>query len=113
MKILYVFGGIPLYANAMLNRLVEKNAEIVAVIPARRSKVLGKGVKVIDERQAAYKIINSRERKHFSARIISPICRKSFKENSLTSLLPAGLTFCSSLSTAASARHSIKMAYGL
>lgn len=63
MKILYVFGGIPLYANAMLNRLVEKNAEIVAVIPARRSKVLGKGVKVIDERQAAYKIINSRERK--------------------------------------------------
>lgn len=63
MKILYVFGGIPPYANAMLNRLVEKNAEIVAVIPVRRSKVLGKGVKVIDERQAAYKIIDSREKK--------------------------------------------------
>lgn len=63
MKILYVFGGIPPYANTMLNRLVEKNAEIVAVIPARRSKVLGKGVKVIDERQAAYKIIDSREQK--------------------------------------------------
>jgi len=63
MKILYVFGGIPPYANAMLNKLVEKNAEIVAVIPARRSKVLGKGVEVIDERQAAYKIIESREKK--------------------------------------------------
>lgn len=61
MKILYVFGGIPPYANAMLNRLVEKNTEIVAVIPARRSKVLGKGVKVIDEKQAAYRIIDSRE----------------------------------------------------
>lgn len=63
MKILFVFGGIPLYANTMLNRMVEKNAEIVTVIPAYRSKVLGKGVKVIDERQAAYKIIDSRERK--------------------------------------------------
>lgn len=63
MKILYVFGGIPPYANAMLNRLVEKNAEIVAVIPAHRSKVLGKGVKVIDERQATYKIVDSREQK--------------------------------------------------
>lgn len=63
MKILYVFGGIPPYANAMLNRLAKKNAEIVAVIPAHRSKVLGKGVKVIDEKQAAYKLIDSKEKK--------------------------------------------------
>lgn len=65
MKILYVFGGIPPYVNAMLNRLVKKNAEIVVVIPARKSKVLGKGVKVTDESQSVYKRIESGEKKTF------------------------------------------------
>lgn len=63
MKVLFVFSGIPPYANAMLNKMVEKNAEIVTVIPPGRSKVLGKGVRVINERDAMYKIIDSREKK--------------------------------------------------
>lgn len=89
MKILYVFGGIPPYANAMLNKLVEKNAEIVAVIPARRSKVLGKGVEVIDERQAAYKIIESREKKTLFGKNYFPDLPKII-ERELPDILVAG-----------------------
>lgn len=36
MKVLYVFGGIPPYANALLNKLVDKGVEIVVVIPPEK-----------------------------------------------------------------------------
>jgi glycosyltransferase involved in cell wall biosynthesis len=66
MKILYTFGGIPPYLDAMLNKLVQKGAETVVVIPRKSSPVLGKGVKVIDSpEEPAYKIIYTEEKASF------------------------------------------------
>lgn len=63
MKIIYVFSGIPPYANALLNKLVNKRVEVITVIPFGKSALLGKGVQVIDRKQAAYTIVESREKK--------------------------------------------------
>ena len=63
MKVLYVFGGIPPYADALLNKLVEKGLEVSVVIPPRKSSMIGKGVKIIDVQSVNYKIIMSKERK--------------------------------------------------
>lgn len=63
MKILYVFGGIPPYANSLLNKLAAKEVEITVVIPHKKSSMIGKGVKMIGEDAANYKIITSEEGK--------------------------------------------------
>ena len=63
MKVLYVFGGIPPYANALLNKLVDKGLEIAVVIPPGKSAMIGKGVRVIGRETANYRIITSEERK--------------------------------------------------
>ncbi|MDO5523581.1 MAG: glycosyltransferase [Bacteroidia bacterium] len=63
MKILYVFGGIPPYANSLLNKLADKGVEITAVIPPQKSTMIGKGVKVTGGEDAKYKIVTSEERK--------------------------------------------------
>ena len=63
MKILYVFGGIPPYANSLLNKLVDKGVEVVVVIPHKKSTTIGKGVKVTGGENAKYKIITSDEKK--------------------------------------------------
>ncbi|HHT30874.1 MULTISPECIES: glycosyltransferase [Petrimonas] len=63
MKVLYVFGGIPPYANALLNKLVDKGVEIVVVIPPEKSAMIGKGVKVIDREEANYRVITDEEKK--------------------------------------------------
>jgi glycosyltransferase involved in cell wall biosynthesis len=63
MKILYTFGGIPPYLDALLNKLVQKGAETVVVMPSKHSPSLGKGVKVIDNPdKPAYKIIYTEEK---------------------------------------------------
>ncbi|MEA4995445.1 MAG: glycosyltransferase, partial [Petrimonas sp.] len=63
MKVLYVFGGIPPYANALLNKLVDKGVEVVVVVPPKKSTMIGKGVKVIGTEAANYRIITSEEKK--------------------------------------------------
>lgn len=68
MKIVFLFSGIAPYMNALLNRLVEKGAEIITVIPAGKSSQLGKGVKVIEGRETVYRIIVSEEKKSITGK---------------------------------------------
>lgn len=63
MKILYVFGGIPPYANALLNKLVDKGVEVAVVVPPEKSTMIGKGVRMIGREAANYRIITSEEKK--------------------------------------------------
>ncbi len=63
MKILYVFGAIPPYANSLLNKLTKKGVEIVAVVPPQKSSMIGKGVKIIEKEKSDYKIITTEETK--------------------------------------------------
>lgn len=65
MKILYTFGGMPPYFNAQLEKMARKGINTVAVIPKSESTVLGKGVKVIDSANMAYKTIHSDEKTAF------------------------------------------------
>lgn len=73
MKILYTFGGIPLYLDALLNRLVQKGVETVVVIPKKSSSVLGKGVKIIDSKETTYKIIHTDEKKSILGKSFFPL----------------------------------------
>ena len=47
MKVLFTFGGIPHYLNAMLNRLQAKGIEITVVSPQKGNTTIGKGVKMV------------------------------------------------------------------
>ncbi|MCU0354273.1 MAG: hypothetical protein MUD08_11135, partial [Cytophagales bacterium] len=45
MKVMFLFGGLPHYYNAILNRLNEiPNLEVQVVVPAEKGKTLGSGV---------------------------------------------------------------------
>lgn len=48
MKVLFTFGGIPHYLNAMLNKLCEKGVEITVVTPQKGNATIGKGVKMVE-----------------------------------------------------------------
>ena len=48
MKVLFTFGGIPHYLNAMLNRLQAKGVEITVVSPKKGNTTIGKGVKMVE-----------------------------------------------------------------
>jgi hypothetical protein len=48
MKVLYTFGGIPHYLDAMLNKLHNKGVEIVVVTPQKGNATIGKGVKMVE-----------------------------------------------------------------
>lgn len=48
MKVLFTFGGIPHYLNAMLNKLHEKGVEITVVTPQKGNNTIGKGVKMVE-----------------------------------------------------------------
>ena len=61
MKVLFVFSGIPLYMDALLQKLARKGVEVITVIPTGKSSSLGEGVQVIEGQQARYKIIESDE----------------------------------------------------
>ncbi|MDD4158523.1 MAG: glycosyltransferase family 4 protein [Proteiniphilum sp.] len=63
MKLLFLFGGIPPYMHALLNKLAQKGAAVTAVIPAGRDSILGKGVKVTDGSGACYRIVESHTKK--------------------------------------------------
>lgn len=50
MKVLFIFGGMPHYLVALLNKLHEKfGLEVIALIPADKYSTLGKGVKQSQE----------------------------------------------------------------
>lgn len=63
MKVLFTFGGIPHYLNALLNRLQEKGVEIVVVTPDTGYATIGKGVKMVTG--GKYKKLSTPEKKMY------------------------------------------------
>ena len=90
MKILYTFGGMPPYFNAQLEKMARKGINTVAVIPKSESTVLGKGVKVIDSANMAYKTIHSDEKTAFFGKPYFPRRKASYFGHRMA-VLPAVL----------------------
>lgn len=64
MKVLFTFGGMPHYLNAMLNMLQAKeDVDVVVVTPQKGNAIIGKGVKLVDS--GSYKHIVSPEKKRY------------------------------------------------
>ncbi|NOX17185.1 MAG: glycosyltransferase family 4 protein [Chlorobi bacterium] len=62
MKVLFLFGGLPHYYNAILNRLNEINGlEIVVAVPKSKGKAVGEGVFQTDE-NIKFKVIELEEK---------------------------------------------------
>lgn len=61
MKVLFTFGGMPHYLNAMLEKLQAKGADITVVSPRKGNATIGKGVKMVEE--GAYRHLNTQEKK--------------------------------------------------
>lgn len=70
MKVLFTFGGIPHYLNAMLNKLCEKGVEITVVTPQKGNATIGKGVKMVEG--GTYKHLNTLEKKMFYGKSAYP-----------------------------------------
>ena len=70
MKVLFTFGGIPHYLNAMLNRLQAKGIEITVVSPQKGNTTIGKGVKMVEG--GAYKHLTTPEKKMFYGKSAFP-----------------------------------------
>lgn len=70
MKVLFTFGGIPHYLNAMLNRLQAKGIEITVVSPQKGNTTIGKGVKMVEG--GAYKHLTTPEKKLFYGKSAFP-----------------------------------------
>ena len=69
MKVLFVFSGLPPYMDALLNKISEKGVDLIAVVAAGKSALLGKGVKVVEANNTNYKILETKEK-------ISLLCRE-------------------------------------
>lgn len=63
MKVLFTFGGIPHYLNAMLNKLQAKGVDITVVSPQKGNTTIGKGVKMVEG--GSYKHLTTLEKKMF------------------------------------------------
>lgn len=63
MKVLFTFGGMPHYLNAMLEKLQTKGADITVVSPRKGNATIGKGVKMVEE--GAYRHLNTQEKKMY------------------------------------------------
>lgn len=70
MKVLFTFGGIPHYLNAMLNKLHGKGVEITVVTPQKGNATIGEGVKMVEA--GAYKHLNTTEKKMFYGKSAYP-----------------------------------------
>lgn len=78
MKVLFTFGGIPHYLNAMLNRLQAKGVEITVVSPKKGNTTIGKGVKMVEG--GTYKHLTTPEKKMFYGKALSPPFPKSLRK---------------------------------
>lgn len=74
MKVLYTFGGMPHYLNAMLNKLQAKGVDIVVITPQKGNASIGKGVKMVES--GSYKRLTSRKKRCFTGKQLIPNCRK-------------------------------------
>lgn len=70
MKVLYTFGGMPHYLNAMLNKLQAKGVDIVVITPQKGNASIGKGVKMVES--GSYKRLTSPEKKMFYGKTAYP-----------------------------------------
>lgn len=70
MKVLFTFGGMPHYLNAMLNKLQAKGMEITVVTPEKGNATIGKGVKMVEG--GTYKHLTTPEKKMFYGKTAYP-----------------------------------------
>lgn len=63
MKVLFTFGGVPHYLDAMLNKLQAGGVEVVVVTPQKGNATIGKGVKMVET--GSYKRLIASERRLF------------------------------------------------
>lgn len=70
MKVLYTFGGMPHYLNAMLNKLHAKGVEITVVTPQKGNATIGKGVKMVEG--GSYRHLTTLEKKMFYGKSAFP-----------------------------------------
>lgn len=63
MKVLFTFGGIPHYLNALLNKIQAKGVEITVVSPQKGNTTIGKGVKMVEG--GTYRHLTTPEKKAF------------------------------------------------
>lgn len=94
MKVLFTFGGIPHYLNAMLNRLQAKGVEITVVSPKKGNTTIGKGVKMVEG--GTYKHLTTPEKRCSTEKALSRPSRnhcgrKTGYSGSGMALLPASI----------------------
>ena len=70
MKVLFTFGGMPHYLNAMLNKLQQKGADITAVTPQQGNATIGEGVKMVEG--GTYRHLTTPEKKAFYGKSCFP-----------------------------------------
>ena len=70
MKVLFTFGGIPHYLNALLNKLHGKGIEITVVTPQKGNATIGKGVMMVEG--GTYRHLMTPEKKMFYGKSAYP-----------------------------------------
>ena len=63
MKVLFTFGGIPHYLDALLNLMQQQGTEVVVVTPQKGNAIIGKGVKMVEG--GSYRCLHTPEKKMF------------------------------------------------
>lgn len=70
MKVLFTFGGIPHYLNALLEKLYKKGVDIVVVTPQKGNATIGQGVKMVEG--GTYRHLTTPEKKMFYGKSAFP-----------------------------------------
>lgn len=78
MKVLFTFGGIPHYLDALLERLHRKGVEVVVVVPEKGNGTIGKGVKMVEG--GTYKHLYAQEKRMFYGKNAYPSLPDLIKE---------------------------------
>ena len=63
MKVLFTFGGVPHYLDALLNLMQQRGIDVTVVTPQKGNAIIGKGVKMVEG--GSYRRIQTVEKKMF------------------------------------------------
>lgn len=63
MKVVFTFGGIPHYLDALLNKMQQRGTDVTVVTPQKGNAIIGEGVKMVEG--GNYKRIQTTEKKMF------------------------------------------------
>lgn len=85
MKVLYTFGGMPHYLNAMLNKLHNKGVEITVITPQKGNATIGKGVKMVEG--GTYRHLTAIEKKAFYGKSSYPSLPEIVREAEIGDLI--------------------------